>query len=141
MLMTTWLAELLRSKTSIDHVNRRTRRAHGGRRAAQPGILSRNSAVSSLVESVEPRLVLAANPIALAQANAIRHINNSVQTITVEYTDDVAIQAASISTGDIVVNGPNGYSQIATLQTVSSTLDAARITAKYTVTAPAERGT
>jgi hypothetical protein len=136
MLLTTWLAELLRSKTSIDHANKKARRAHGGRRTAQPGILSRTSAVSSLVESVEPRLVLAANPVALAQGNAIRHINNSNHTITVSYIDDVAIQAASIGTGDILVNGPNGYSQVATLQTVSSTVNAARITATYTVTAP-----
>ncbi len=135
MLLTSWFAEFMKSGVLSGADARKTRRMRGTRRSVQSKMRYQEQAVASQVENVEPRLVLAA-PVAATESLPIRHVNNADQTITVNYSDDVAIQAASIGTGDILVNGPNGYSQVATLRSVSSTVDAARITATYSVTAP-----
>ena len=39
-------------------------------------------------------------------------------TFTVTYTDNVAIQAASLSSGDVRITGPSGYNRLATLVSV-----------------------
>ncbi|MFN9719403.1 MAG: GEVED domain-containing protein [Planctomycetota bacterium] len=135
MLLTSWFAEFMKTGAFRGgHVQ--TRRLRGTRRSVHSGMRYQDQAIASHAELAEPRLVLSTIPVATAQSLAVRHVSTADQTITVTYSDDVSIQAASIGTGDIIVHGPNGYSQIATLQSVSSTLNAARITATYTVTAP-----
>jgi probable HAF family extracellular repeat protein len=54
----------------------------------------------------------------------------------VNYTDDVAVALASLATGNILVTGPNGFSQVATFVGATTTGNAPAIAAVYQVTAP-----
>lgn len=63
---------------------------------------------------------------------------SSFQIFTVTYTDDVAINTASFDNGDILVTGPNGFSQLANFAGFNHFPfgnDASR-TATYTIAAP-----
>jgi hypothetical protein len=55
----------------------------------------------------------------------------SSSTITIAYHDDTKIRAASIARGNIEILGPNGYSQIASLASISTSANSADITAVY----------
>ncbi|HSV15019.1 MAG TPA: choice-of-anchor L domain-containing protein, partial [Tepidisphaeraceae bacterium] len=58
-------------------------------------------------------------------------------TFTVTYTDpNVPIQVGSIDSNDLIVTGPNGYSQIATLISVDNPTDGSPRVATYSVTGP-----
>ena len=59
----------------------------------------------------------------------------SSETVTVSYSDDVAVAAASISTSNITVAGPNGPLSV-TGVVPTPTTDSPTITAIYTVAAP-----
>jgi cyclophilin family peptidyl-prolyl cis-trans isomerase len=61
--------------------------------------------------------------------------DNSSFTFTVAYKDNVAVNASSIDNNDILVSGPHGYSQLATLIS-SGLVSGATVTATYKVTAP-----
>ena len=52
------------------------------------------------------------------------------------WTDDVALDASTIGNGDVVVTGPNGYRQAATLVTESAGAAADQVNAVYRVTGP-----
>jgi len=54
-------------------------------------------------------------PIASATANNVLTPSVSKYQFTVTYSDDVAVVAASIGTGDVTVTGPNGFSDTPTL--------------------------
>jgi len=55
---------------------------------------------------------------------------------TVTYADDVAVNAASLGDTDILVLGPNGFSEVARLVSVSPTGNGTPLTATYRITAP-----
>ena len=81
-----------------------------------------------------------ADPTAVATAaNVSATSGGSSHTFTVEFTDNSEVEYADIETGVIVVTGPNGYSEIATVDSVSPGVDAASLTA--TLTIPAAGGT
>ncbi len=61
-------------------------------------------------------------------------------TFSVTYSDDVAVKASTIEDGNVVVTGPGGYSQVATLVSAASG-DSSTIVAQYRVTAPTVNGT
>ena len=73
-------------------------------------------------------------PTASASAQDITTPGGTHYWFTVTYSDDTAVNGATINTGDVQVTGPNGYSQIGTL----SNLTAANgvWTATYRVPAP-----
>lgn len=56
-------------------------------------------------------------------------------TFDVTFNDNVAIQNADLATGTVLVTGPNGYSEIATVNSVTPSGDAAAITASLTISA------
>jgi hypothetical protein len=58
------------------------------------------------------------------------------QTIVVTYNDDVAIDVSSIGTGDLSVNGPNGFTAVPTLVSVDSNVNGTPRVATYQFTAP-----
>jgi Ca2+-binding RTX toxin-like protein len=60
----------------------------------------------------------------------------STQTFSVTYSDAGLIDAGSISTGDIRVDGPNGFSTIAQLVSVDQRQNGPSRTATYRFTAP-----
>ena len=57
-------------------------------------------------------------------------------SFTVRYSDDVAIDVATIDNGDIRVTGPNGFDVAATLVTVDDSTNGTPRTATYHVVAP-----
>lgn len=57
-------------------------------------------------------------------------------TFLVTYSDDRAIKADTIDGSDIIVTGPNGYTQFATLVSVDTFADGTPRTATYRVTPP-----
>jgi hypothetical protein len=59
----------------------------------------------------------------------------SGQTVTVQYSDNVAVDASDIGTGDIRVTG-SGFDQTATFVSVSSSSDGTPRTGTYRITAP-----
>ena len=64
-------------------------------------------------------------------------VDNTILFFRIRYTDEVAVDASTILTGsDAIVEGPNGYSELAQLEWATSSADAARIEADYTVVAP-----
>ncbi len=71
----------------------------------------------------------------LATPTAIVSDSNNYQ-FTVIYNDGKAVQRSSIDGQDILVTGPNDFSQFATLVSVSETQDGSPITATYNITAP-----
>ncbi len=61
------------------------------------------------------------------------------QTITVTYSDDVAVDPATIDSGNISASGPNGYNQPVTFISSSGTgLPGSPIVAVYSLDAPAD---
>jgi hypothetical protein len=54
----------------------------------------------------------------------------------VQYSDNVAVDASDIGTGDIRVTGPNGFDQTASFISVSSSSDGTPRTGTYRITAP-----
>jgi uncharacterized delta-60 repeat protein len=70
----------------------------------------------------------------------ISEIEVAAETFTVRYTDDIAVDASTIGTGDVVVTGPNGYSQPAEFLGFvgnDSGGNAPELVAKYQVKPPA----
>ncbi len=75
-------------------------------------------------------------PTATLTANNIAIRNQKVSTFTVVYRDEAAVKRSSIDGQDILVTGPNGFSQLADLISVNSNQDDPSLTATYSITAP-----
>ena len=74
-------------------------------------------------------------PTASGSASNITSGGGSSQTITVQYSDNVAVNASDIGVGDISVNGPGGSLPVTYLSRTSNS-DGTPITGTYQVTAP-----
>ncbi len=72
----------------------------------------------------------ALNPVTAPTAGA------TTQRFSVVYSDDTGIQASSINSSDIVVTGPGGFRQMATLVGVNVAGNGTPRTATYSITAP-----
>jgi hypothetical protein len=85
------------------------------------------------VANYEPTQV----PDATAPSAAVESvvIDPVAQTLTaqVEYADDTAVAVGRLGTGDIVVTGPDGFSQAATFQGIDYSSDGAQRVATYQV--------
>ena len=57
-------------------------------------------------------------------------------TFTVTFTDNVAIKVSTLDSSDVLVTGPNGFSQLATFVSVNLNTDGTPRTATYQITAP-----
>ena len=60
----------------------------------------------------------------------------STYTFSVTYSDNTAVKASSIGSNNILVTGPNGFSQVAKFLSASSSTNGSPITATYQITAP-----
>ncbi|HEX8914735.1 MAG TPA: hypothetical protein VF796_20455, partial [Humisphaera sp.] len=80
------------------------------------------------VDALPPAAALAAAPTITAGGGA-------TQTLTVTWSDDNQVNLASIGNGDLLVTGPNGYAQVATLVSATPNADGSVVTAVYTVPA------
>ena len=86
-----------------------------------------------IVANYEPTKVPDTTPPQAAVEAVI--INPTAQTLTlqVEYSDDTAVAVANLGTGDILVTGSGGYSQVATFQSIDQANDGAQRVATYQV--------
>ena len=82
-------------------------------------------------------VVASGKPSAAASAPDITAAGAGPEQFTVTYTDNAAVKRSTISTGDVVVTGPGGYSQLAQLVSVDATTDGPVRVATYVVPAPA----
>lgn len=72
----------------------------------------------------------------LSSAKSITTPGKSPYTFQVTYTDDVDVYYYSLHTGNLVVTGPNGFKQTATLVSVSQSSDGPSLVATYQITPP-----
>ena len=79
-------------------------------------------------DTTAPIAVIAASNVAPADAGEVTY------SFTVDYSDNVAVDEATLGSDDVVVTGPNGYSTSATF--VSSITANGVVTATYEVTPP-----
>ncbi|WP_348227123.1 carbohydrate-binding protein [Trichocoleus desertorum] len=82
----------------------------------------------SVTDAIAPTASLAATNVTTAGA--------ADYTFTVTYQDNQAIDLASLSDGDVIVTGPNGFQQAPTLVSVNTTGNGSPRTATYRITAP-----
>ena len=75
-------------------------------------------------------------PTSRLSASNVTSAGGVSHTFTVTYTDNTAVQVASLDGSDVRVTGPNGFSQLATLASVDATADGTPRTATYRVAAP-----
>ena len=60
----------------------------------------------------------------------------SSYSFSIVYTDNIAVDVSQLGTGDAIVTGPNGFSEVATLQSVNSNSNGSPRTATYYITPP-----
>ena len=75
-------------------------------------------------------------PTALLSTTTLTSSTGTTYTFTVAYSDNVAVSVASLNSNDVVVSGPNGFSQAATFVSVNNTSNGTTRTATYRITAP-----
>jgi PA14 domain/FG-GAP-like repeat len=94
------------------------------------GNVSPTSVLGSVaVDLTPPTASLTAPIVIVGQLNS---------TFTVVYSDGTAVNRSSLDSQDILVTGPNNFSQFATLISVSSTQDGSPLTATYNLAAPGD---
>ncbi|MDB5323541.1 MAG: peptidase and in kexin sedolisin [Phycisphaerales bacterium] len=75
-------------------------------------------------------------PTAVASAANVTASGATSYSFTVTYSDNVAVKASTIDGNDILVTGPNGFSQSATLVSINTSGDGTPRTATYRITPP-----
>lgn len=91
--------------------------------------LSANATLTFVLDTGAPTFV--------AQTTNITAASNLPAVISVTYSDSSGVNTSTISDGDLIVTGPNGYSQIAKLLTLDNPTSGPTRTATYSVPAPA----
>jgi len=76
------------------------------------------------------------SPTASASVGNITTGGGTTYTFTVTYSDNVAVDVSDLDGNDIVVTGPNGYSQLATFMGVDINSDGTPRVATYQINAP-----
>jgi hypothetical protein len=74
-------------------------------------------------------------PIASLSVANITNGGSSGHSFNVMFTDDSAVRVASLGSGDLVVTGPNGYSNLVTFVSVDAPSDGSPRTATYSMPA------
>jgi Domain of unknown function (DUF4347)/NPCBM/NEW2 domain/Glucose / Sorbosone dehydrogenase/FG-GAP-like repeat/Calx-beta domain len=75
-------------------------------------------------------------PVPTLTASPISTSISTPYSFTVTYTDATAISTSTINNGDIRVTGPNGFSQLAQLVSLTPNTNSPSVTAIYQITAP-----
>jgi len=75
-------------------------------------------------------------PTASMAATNLTTASTAPYQFTVTYTDHIAINTATLNGTDILVTGPNGFSQLATLVSVNNSTNGTPRTATYQINAP-----
>jgi hypothetical protein len=82
------------------------------------------------------QLYAVAPPYASLAAANVTSAGATTYSFSVTYTDSQAVNVSSLATGNVVVTGPNGFSQTATLTGVSTSSNGTPRTATYRINAP-----
>jgi hypothetical protein len=95
---------------------------------------------SPQADALIPALALwgidSAPQVSTLSAADVTQIGATSYTFTVTYADDVGIDISSLDNNDIRVTGPDGYDELATLVSVSSSTDGSPRVATYSITPP-----
>jgi len=75
-------------------------------------------------------------PTATFSGSNVTVAGGTTQTFAVTYSDNAAVQVGSLDGSDVRVTGPNAFSQLAALVSVSALADGTPRTATYRITAP-----
>src|SRR5262249_15628858 len=75
-------------------------------------------------------------PTASLSASTITSAGGTSTTLIVTYTDNVGINVSTIDSGDLLVTGPHGFSQVAKLESIDANTNGPVRVATYTITAP-----
>jgi len=75
-------------------------------------------------------------PVAELAVTDLTQSGQSTKQFTVTYSDDAAVDVSSIDSNDILVAGPNGYSQLAQFVSLNTAGDGTPRSATYSVTPP-----
>jgi hypothetical protein len=86
-----------------------------------------------IVASYEPTKVADTTPPSAAVESVIVDPNAQTLTVQVEYADDTAVSVEHLGTGDILVTGASGFSQVAAFQGLDYASDGAQRVATYQV--------
>ena len=102
-----------------------------------PGAVVDSSGNPTLLASASFSIAVVAPPTAAFDpASPITHVGTQPELVVVTYTDTIAMNAASIAPGNVLVEGSGGALSVSNVQ-ASPKQDAASITATYFVNAPA----
>lgn len=75
-------------------------------------------------------------PVAAATLGDITAAGSSGYTFTVRFSDNVAVRLASLGNANVLITGPDGFSQAAILSGVDQASDGSVLTATYQLTTP-----
>lgn len=86
-----------------------------------------------IVANYEPKTIPDTSaPLAAVEAVIVNPVAQTL-TLKVEYADDTAVSVENLGTGDILITGLNGFSQLATFQSVDFNTDGPQRVATYQV--------
>jgi glucose/arabinose dehydrogenase len=112
-------------------------RAYAGFGAGTGGLTNSQDIESwQLSTSIATPTVDTTPPTATLIANNLTSSSSSAYTFTVTYSDNTAVNVASIDNSDIRVTGPNGFSQLATRLSLDNNSNGTPRTATYQINAP-----
>lgn len=100
------------------------------------GNVAPQTTLGTFTVNVAPIPVDSTAPAATASIPPAATAGSAEHQFTVTFTDDTAIAAASIGTGDVLVTGPGGFSQAATLLGLDANTNGTPRTATFSVAAP-----
>ena len=75
-------------------------------------------------------------PLATLNVANITSSGSPSHSLTVDYTDNTAVNVASLGTGDLLVTGPNNYSNLVDFVSVDTLTDGTPRTGTYSIPAP-----
>ena len=97
---------------------------------------SGNAAAATALGSFQVAVLTTTPPTADALLSNLTVANQSTYAFQVVYSDNVAIDVSTLGNNNVVVTGPNGYSQSATLVSIDAAGNGAVRTATYSITPP-----
>ncbi|MCH7224807.1 zinc-dependent metalloprotease family protein [Haloferula sp. A504] len=86
--------------------------------------------------TITPAIAFNPPPLAQLQASDLTAIGQSSQTLTVTYSDDFAINTATIDSADIRVTGPGGYDQLAQFVSINDPANGSPRVVTYSLPPP-----
>jgi uncharacterized protein YkwD len=104
--------------------------------ASQVADTSGNSVAAGALGAFAVNIGDTTAPTAVASATDVTTAGTTPETFTVTYSDDVAVDVASLDSTDVLVTGPQGFSQLATLVNVNTNSNGTPRVATYSVAPP-----